>query len=210
MRTILADDHPVVLMGLRTALRGNGERYPVVGEAQNGVELMALLASQPCDLLITDFSMPDASNSEDGLLMLRRLHRQYPKLPILVLTMRDNPALIQSMLKTGVRAIVDKRAVTRELISALHAIEAGRSYLSEYLREQASMQTSKTPRGNVLSAKEIEVLRLFSQGMTVTDIAKRMNRSVSTISQQKREAKRKLGLTSDQQLHDYARTNGLV
>ncbi|MGS8566343.1 response regulator, partial [Salmonella enterica] len=93
MRVIIADDHPVVLIGLKTSLRDYGNQLEVVGEARNGRELLERLAQVPCDLLITDFSMPADIEGHDGLALLQHVRETYPSLPILVLTMLRNPAL---------------------------------------------------------------------------------------------------------------------
>ena len=131
MRVIIADDHPVVLIGLKTSLRDYGNGLNVVGEARNGQDLLDLLGRTPCDLLITDFSMPADIEGYDGLSLLQRVRELQPALPILVLTMLRNPALVQNMVAIGVRGVVDKMAMAKELMLAIDMIRAGRSYLSE-------------------------------------------------------------------------------
>ncbi|PXV57389.1 two component transcriptional regulator, LuxR family [Dyella jiangningensis] len=209
MRVIIADDHPVVLIGLKTSLRDYGNQLEVVGEARNGRELLERLAQVPCDLLITDFSMPADIEGHDGLALLQHVRETYPSLPILVLTMLRNPALVQNMVSVGVRGVVDKMAMAKELILAIDMIRAGRSYLSERMRRQIEgmYPTGAEP---VISKREVEVVRFLAQGMTVSEIARRLERSVKTISQQKRDAMRKLNLDSDKQLYDYARSIGLL
>lgn len=206
MRVIISDDHPVVLMGLKAALQSYGDRFRIVGEARSGKELFELLAREPCDLLITDFAMPSENPDEDGLAMLTRVREGLPRLPVLVLTMLSNPALVQSMLAAGVRGVVDKMAMTRELMLAIDMIKAGRVYLSERTRRQIEGGEET----GALSPREAEVVRFLAQGVTVSEIARRTERSVKTISQQKRDAMRKLGLESDKQLFDYARSSGLL
>jgi two-component system capsular synthesis response regulator RcsB len=207
MRVVIADDHPIVLMGIRIALQAQCNRFEIVGEAANGMELIDLLALTPCDLVITDFVMTDASNGYDGLILLDALRSSHPKLPIIVLSMLNNPALVQGMLAAGVRGVMDKLSMTRELMLAVTAVASGRIYLSEHTRRQLFEYSAKDAK--MLSAREAEVVRLFAQGLTVTDIASRTGRSVRTISQQKRDAMRKLGLPGDKQLHEYARSTGL-
>lgn len=215
-RIILADDHPVVMLGIQTLLRERGESLRVDGEATNGVELLALLASQECDLLITDFSMPFEMDREDGLQLLGRLRRTYPDLPIIVLTMIHNRAVIRGMLDVGVNGVVGKVAMVKELLLAVAAVMSGRTYLCESMREYAVEKAVPGRRplldadgvGNdvaLLSRREVEVVRLYAEGLSVTQIALRVHRSVKTISQQKNDAMRKLGLTSNSQLYEYAR-----
>ena len=209
MRVLIADDHPVVLIGLKTSLRDYGNGLSVVGEAHSGKELLDLLERTPCDLVITDFSMPADIEGYDGLSLLQRVRELQPALPILVLTMLRNPALVQNMVAIGVRGVVDKMAMAKELMLAIDMIRAGRSYLSERMRRQIEgmYPTGEEP---VVSRREAEVIRFLAQGLTVSEIARRLERSVKTISQQKRDAMRKLNLESDKQLYDYARSIGLL
>lgn len=216
VRIIVADDHPVVLIGVRALLQTQGARFRVVGEAHEGESLLTMLKQQPCDLLITDYSMPAESGGQDGLLLLRSLQRDFPALAVLVLTMIRNPATVAGMLATGVRGVVDKSGLTQELITAVGAVAHGRNYVSESLRDPlaeprpvpaATGDGGTMPR---LSTREAEVVRLFVQGLSVTQIAEQLRRSVKTVSQQKNDAMRKLGVASHVQLYEYARSSGLI
>jgi two-component system capsular synthesis response regulator RcsB len=219
VQIIIADDHPVILMGLRALLKGQNDAFDVIDEAHNGVDLLRVLAQRPCDLLITDFSMPHGQESSDGLPLLQRVRRNHPALPIIVLTMIHNQTLIRGMFAAGVQGVVEKAAFTKELLLAIHAVSAGRTYLSERLRVGNGKATA--PRAVAvgkpvliesveLSKREAEIVRLYAGGLTITQIAEKVHRSVKTVSQQKNDAMRKLGLTSNSQLYQYAKTYGLV
>ncbi|GGA32066.1 response regulator transcription factor [Dyella nitratireducens] len=213
-RIVVADDHPVVMLGIRALLKEHGGMH-VVGEAGNGRELLAVLASEPCDLLITDFSMPYEDGSGDGLPLLKRLRREHPRLPIIVLTMVHNAALTRGMLAAEVNGLVAKVAMTKELQLAIGAVMNGRTYICESMREHVidwspseGLERAADPAS--LSQREAEVVRLYAQGLSVTQIAEQLHRSVKTVSQQKNDAMRKLGITSNTQLFEYARTYGLL
>jgi len=213
-RIVIADDHPVVMLGIRALLKEHSS-LKVAAEASNGRELLALLAEQPCDLLITDFSMPYEDGSGDGLPLLRRVRRDHPTLPIIVLTMLHNPALTRGMLAAGINGLVAKGAMTKELQLAVGAVMNGRTYICEAMREHViDWSPPAEPDGiadpAVLSQREVEVVRLYAQGLSVTHIAEQLHRSVKTVSQQKNDAMRKLGITSNTQLFEYARTYGLL
>lgn len=216
-RIVMADDHPVVTLGIRALLKEHSTMH-VVGEACSGRELLTVLAAQPCDLLITDFSMPYEDGSGDGLPLLRRVRRDYPKLPIIVLTMVHNPALTRGMLAAGVNGLVAKVAMMKELLLAIGAVMNGRTYICEAMREHvldwSAARVNGEPEGAadpaVLSQREAEIVRLYAQGLSVTHIAEQLHRSVKTVSQQKNDAMRKLGLTSNTQLFEYARAFGLL
>jgi two-component system, NarL family, captular synthesis response regulator RcsB len=209
MRLVIADDHPVVLVGIRTILSAQAG-FEVVGEATSGAELLLLLDRVSCDMVITDFTMSAEPDDYDGLRLLSRLRAAHPDLPVLVLTMLNNPGLIQAMLAEGVRGIVEKMAVGTELVLAVHAARSGRIYLGRSVKRQLEQHASEAGRKRALSAREADVVRLIAQGISVTDIARQSGRSIRTISQQKRDAMRKLGLETDKQLHEYARSMGLI
>ena len=217
MRVVIADDHPVVLAGLRTLLQNQCADCQLVGEVHSGAALFASLASHSCDLVITDFSMPVEEESIDGLGMIGQLRERYPRLAILILTMSHNPALIKGMLKTGANAVVEKTAMVKELILAIQMVRMGRTYVSDHLRHglaeldaKPGMHGVHEDAGNcLLSMREVEIMRMLTRGMTVTEIARATSRSVKTISQQKRDAMRKLCIDSDSQLFEYMRTRGL-
>ncbi|HUB90556.1 MAG TPA: response regulator transcription factor [Dyella sp.] len=217
MRVVIADDHEVVRIGLRTILEHSGEGYKVVGEASTGRELLKLLADTPCDLALIDFLMPEADEAApvlDGVAMLRELRKQHPKLPIVVLTMMRNSAIFRTMYQEGVDAVVEKVRVVEELLVALRTVRAGRTYVSKRLGEHLAEGHATRGQGGklapALSVREAEVVRMFAQGRSITDIAALTHRSVKTISRQKRSAMEKLGLSSDGQLFEYARTHGLA
>ncbi|WP_158884549.1 response regulator transcription factor [Rhodanobacter sp. L36] len=216
MQIIIADDHPVALMGLRALLTEQNEVFQVVGEAYNGCELLQILAKRTCDLLITDFSMPTGHDSIDGLSLLKRVRRSYPNLPIIVLTMIHNPTLISGMYRAGAQAVVEKAAFTREMLLAIHIVANGGIYQNNQIRTDEPPSRSTVPaetnrcRIATLSPTEAEIVRLYVGGFTVTQIAEKLRRSAKTVSRQKSDAMRKLNLATSLDLYDYAKTYGLV
>jgi two-component system capsular synthesis response regulator RcsB len=209
MRVIIADDHPVVRIGLRMLIDLSGTCV-VVGEAEGPDSLLNLLSTTPCDLLITDLSMPGDLQS-DGLKMLGMVRRRYPSVRIILVTMFANVATLRSALTEGVMAIVSKGASAKELPMAIRSVGEGRRFVSELLR------TALAPAGighastkPSLSAKEHEVVRMLASGMTVSEIAGYFNRSVSTISKQKNMAMHRLGISTDVDLFAYARDSGMA
>jgi two-component system capsular synthesis response regulator RcsB len=207
MRVVIADDHSVVRVGLRILINAS-RRCVIVGEADNADSLMNVLSSTPCDLLITDFSMPGGQQA-DGLKMLSTIQRLYPALPIILVTMFTSVATARAALAQGVMAIVAKAASATELSLAIKAVQEGHHYLSESLRTllvNASHQLHESP----LSAREHEVVRMLASGMTVSEIAIYFKRSVSTISKQKNMAMHRLGISTDVDLFTYARDSGMT
>lgn len=209
MRVIIADDHPVVRIGLRMLI-DLSRTCVIVGEADGPDSLLSLLSTTPCDLLITDFSMP-GNQQADGLKMLSTVRRHYASTPIILVTMFANVATLRVAFAQGVMAIVAKDASATELPLAIKSVGEGRRFISESLRTalaQADVEAhSHSPS---LSAKEHEVVRMLASGMTVSEIASYFKRSVSTISKQKSMAMQRLGISTDVDLFAYARDNGMV
>jgi two-component system, NarL family, captular synthesis response regulator RcsB len=197
MRVVISDAHPIVMFGLRELLQGR-EGYDVV------------LARHPCELCITDCFMSAVSDSTNGLTLFDEIRERHPSLRVVVHTLWDNHALHRHMLMKGASAVVEKTSRVEEMIRALQAARTGRTYISERLRsdgvksaERADGRTSET---RTLSARESEVIHMLTLGLTVTDIARQMSRSVKTISQHKHVAMRKLGIDTNSHLFEYLLT----
>jgi two-component system capsular synthesis response regulator RcsB len=209
MRVIIADDHPVVRIGLRMLI-DLSRTCVVVGEADGPDSLLSLLSTTPCDLLITDFSMP-GNQQADGLKMLSTVRRHYTSTPIILVTMFANVATLRVAFAQGVMAIVAKDASATELPLAIKSVSEGRRFISESLRTAlAQADTAAQSCSPSLSAKEHEVVRMLASGMTVSEIASYFKRSVSTISKQKSMAMQRLGISTDVDLFAYARDSGMV
>src|SRR4051812_31404796 len=211
LKVILADDHPLVLVGGRLALEN--AHIEVVGAAKAADELLAILADNKdnCDVVITDFLMP-SDRQDDGFPLVETIVREYPHIALVVLTMINRPAALQSMLSRGARGIVDKRAPMDELATAARAVHEGETYLSETLLDilNEADETSVAMPGTPLSPREVEVVTMFVRGMSLQQIADQEGKSVKTISRQKRDAMRKLGVDHDSLLGEYVRDHGLA
>jgi len=199
-RIIIADDHPVVLHGIRIVL----ERHQmcVTGAAADGAGLLDLIAQQPCHAVLTDLFMP--GTGPDGPELLEALRQQHPALPVVVLTGARHPGLLDGLLRDGVQGLVDKSADFAELPQALRAVMAGKVFVSHQLRRLLQSRDLLFPRPQApLSAREQQVVQLLGEGLNVNAIAEHIGRSAKTISRQKAEAMRKLGLDNNQELYDY-------
>jgi len=210
IRVMLADDHPFIVFGLREML-GKRLGFHVVAEATNPQMLLENLAQNECDVLITDFSMP-CDNAPDGLALLHSIRTRFPKVRIVVLTMLDNPALLGCMRKAGALSLLNKRDGMQELSKAVIAAFQGREHSSPSVRKALAKLGAASAEALAigrLSPREIEVLRLYVGGMTTSDIARYLNRSINTVSTQKHSALRKIGVKNDAELFDYAIEHGL-
>ncbi|MBD8729812.1 response regulator [Pseudomonas sp. CFBP 13710] len=210
IKTIVADDHSAVRLGLRIALeRAPRARFSVVGEAENANRVLESLQQHACDLLITDYRMPQLEGG-DGLALLRQVRLRYPRLPVLVLTTLDNPMVLRAILDSGARGLYDKQECLSHLSTAAHSLMRGNHYLSaRFTRRLAEYEVEHRGAHERLSARELEVLRLLVGGMSGRDVAARLQRSEKTISRQKRCAMEKLGIGHDAALQEYAAVVGL-
>ncbi len=182
----------------------------MVGEANGPDELLRVLGSTPCDVLVTDFAMPGGQQA-DGYVLLGLLQRQYPGVPVILVTMFANIATLRASFAEGARGIVAKSASAKELPTAIKEVCEGKTFVSESLRTQlVQAGTGDQSQPPQLSGKEREVVRMLASGMTVSQIAARVNRSISTISKQKSTAMNRLCISTDVDLFHYARSSGMV
>ena len=213
LRIVLADDHPFVLLGIRATFSMD-ENLEVVAEAASAAELLRLLVYTPCDVLVTDFAMPEQGlQAEDGLRLIKRLRRDWPAISIVVLTSMSNVAILRSILAAGAMSLLNKVESMDELAAAVKFAGVGRRYLSTSIVSAlavAGAETDLLGEGPRLSPREIEVVRMFASGLSITEIARFMKRDVRTISRQKRDAMSKLGVQNDPGLFAFARAHGLT
>jgi len=208
---IFADDHPAVLAGVQHELR-SVQTLHVVGTARNSSEAIDLLTQHACDVFVTDYIMPGGSFG-DGMGMLSFLRRRFPGLKIIVFTTVGNAAMASEMMRLGIKSVLNKVDDIGHLISAIHAVYAGATYLSPSLRatgESEGHVIEPEGRRKRLSRREVEVVRLYVGGSSVTEIAKTLNRTKQTVSSQKSSAMRKLGINRDVDLFRFAYENGVA
>ncbi|MHA6831377.1 response regulator [Ralstonia pseudosolanacearum] len=213
VRFAIADDHPGVVAAVRH-LVGHVEGFEVVGEATSADGLLALLERVHCDVVITDYAMP-ASRHGDGIVLLEFLLRRHPGVRVVVLTMLETHAVVDRMLRAGIRVIASKADGPHHILEGVHAALAGRAYLSPRFGPRLdSIHPGHAPDDHGaldrLGKRELEVLRMYVGGETVSEIAKRLNRSVKTVSAQKQKSMRKLRLATEAALFDFAVQHGLL
>jgi two-component system capsular synthesis response regulator RcsB len=206
VKLILADDHPAILEGIKYQLAGV-PAFDIVGTAHNSTEIMEMLEHVPCDVLVTDYTMPGGEYG-DGMMLISFLRRRYPELRIVILTMIENPAIIGAMGKLGVQAVLSKVDGISHLIYAIHAVHSGALYFSPNIVQQNLQEAyhgrAKENGRQQLSSREAEVIRLYVSGLSVNQIAEELKRSKQTISSQKKTAMRKLGIERDADLFRFA------
>jgi len=199
IRVAIADDHPLLLAGLIHEL-SQLPGFTVTGSAQNSTELVDLLTDRAVDVVICDHTMPGGIHG-DGLALFAFIQRQFPKARLVVLTMMSHPGVIRSLLAQGIHCILSKADSLVYVADALHAALSNRRFLSPSIDTIVKMHGmgsgAHLQRAKKLSPRELEVVRLFVSGLTVSEIAARLHRSKQTISTQKMNAMRRLGIKRD-------------
>jgi two-component system capsular synthesis response regulator RcsB len=212
LRVILADDHPIFLIGLKVVIEQEN-RGQVIAQANSPHQLLHCLKSHVCDLLVTDFMMP-VEDQNDGLRLLERIRRDYAALPIIVVTMLNNAGLFRAMLALGIQGVLSKGSVAGELPAAIDSVRAGNSFIADSVKrtllEAGEYGSDTLIAPDDLSPRELEVIRLIAAGHSVGAIAAQLNRSKQTVSAQKVSAMRKLGLANDAALFIYLQEHGLT
>lgn len=208
IRILLADDHPALLSGLLHELKLI-PTLEIIGSARDSGTLVDILQAEPCDVLVTDYTMPGGKHG-DGITLLSYIRRLWPKLKIVVFTTLENQALTQELARLGVNALLAKTQHTNQLISAIHAVYAGSNYFPTEDLDTGRTEIAQAPGSSyALTKRELEVVRLYVSGLSINEIAEQLHRTKQTISSQKASAMRKLGITRDAELFRFAFESGL-
>lgn len=174
IRVILADDHPFVPLGVRAALETHAS-VTIVGEAATPTSLIKLLQRTPCDVLVTDLTMPEASGAvEDGLNLVRRIRVGWSLLRIVVMTAPTNTAILRAIVSDGVVSALSKMETMDELWQAIEAGGRGDVYVGRSIIEalaQPEDEACDLPPVSRLSRRQAEVISMFVRGQSISEIA---------------------------------------
>ncbi|MCX4195367.1 response regulator transcription factor [Methylobacterium organophilum] len=210
IRVFLADDHPIVLAGIRTLLNADPE-IELAGEATNGGEALPLIRTLAPDVAVLDVSMPGLN----GLELTQRVAAECPTTQVLVLTVHEDAAYVQPLLKAGARGYLLKRSAADDLLRAVRAVAAGGVYLDPSVAGHALADPSASAsgtgpgeNGEALSPRETETLRLIAQGFSNKEIARRIDVSVKSVETYKARAAEKLRLRTRAEIIRYGAAHG--
>jgi two-component system response regulator NreC len=200
---VIADDHAVVRTGLKLLLDGE-DGITVLAEAGDVAETRRRVIAYKPDVLVLDLNMP-------GQPSLPAIPELATTTAVVVLTMQDDPAFAREALQSGAKGYVLKEAADAELVEAVRAAAAGRTYLNPSLGARIAA-TPREPSGppDGLTEREVEILRLIALGHTNTEIAERLYLSVRTVESHRSHIQQKLGRTTRAELVQYALAKGFV
>ena len=205
-RILLADDHALILTGMRAVLEPH---YEIVGTVTDGRGLVdAALRLRP-QVIVMDIGMP-LLNGIDAAVQIKK---HLPEVKLLFLTMHDSPAYLVSALQAGASGYVLKSAASEELLEAIDSALNGSIYLSSRLSKESLewfRDSSRAATALHLSPRERETLQLIAEGRTEKEIAFLLNISIKTVGFHRENLKRKLHLRSTAELTRYAIELGLI
>ena len=208
IRLLIADDHAIVRSGLRQIF-ALAPDISVVGEAVNGGEVLERIRGESFDLLLLDLNMPGFSGAD----LITRVKAHRADLPILVLSMHNEPQIAARMLKAGASGYITKDCEPDILLAAIRKVAAHGKYIAPEIAEKMVFDvTSSDPRAphSLLSERELEVLRLLIEGRGGNEIAAQLFISNKTVSSHKVRLMEKMQLNSMADMMRYALEHDLL
>ena len=212
IHVLIADDHKIMLAGLRSLLEKQTD-FEVVGEAENGRKAVKMALEKTPDVVVMDVSMPDLNGIEATTQIVESLKET----KVIALSMHSDKRFVMGMLRAGASGYLLKDCASQELANAIYQVAAGKKYLSpeitgvvidDFLLGGASEGVAATV--SVLSAREREVLQLIAEGWSTKQIASHLYVSVKTIETHRRQIMKKLDLHTIADLTKYAVREGLT
>jgi DNA-binding NarL/FixJ family response regulator len=205
-RIVLADDHAMFRGGLKRILIEKDE-LEVIGEAEDGLELLELLTGSTPDLLILDISMPNIG----GIEAVHGIRSKDPEIKILMLTMHNDVEFLSQAISAGANGYLLKEDADAEVFSAVEAIRAGKTYISRLLSEKMAAKWTqlvrrerRSPSDHTLTARERQVLKMIAEGKSNKDVAGLLFISVHTVERHRANIMDKLELKNTAELVKYA------
>ncbi len=212
IRIVLADDHKLMRSGLRVLLEQQPD-FTVVGEASDGREAVAIVASQRPDVLVMDIGMPGLN----GIEAAAQITHTHPEIAIVMLSMHSDESYVLRALKSGARGYLLKDSAEVELIKAVHSVAEGKSFFSpavskvlldDYVRKLKRSGTEDPY--DLLTPREREILQLVAEGKSNKDVAQLFNLSVYTVETHRSNIMAKLNLHGVPELILYAVRKGII
>jgi len=208
IKVCVVDDHAVVREGLKRIIAEN-PGMAVTSEAGDGAEALRVIQTEPCDVVLLDITMPN----KNGLDVLKQIHAETPRLPVLVLSMHAEDQYAVRVLRAGASGYLTKESAPAKLVQAIRKVVRGGKYVSTTLAEKLvfdlDSRSAKAPH-EVLSDREYQVLCMIASGKTVTIIAEELALSVKTVSTYRVRILEKLNMKNNAELTRYAIKEGLV
>lgn len=212
IKVLLAEDHTIVRKGIRSLLDGEAD-IEVVAEADNGRAAIERIEEFRPDVVLMDHTMPILN----GLEATRQITKRFPEVKVLILTMHTNEAYVFEFLQAGASGYLVKQTAPTELVTAIHAVHQGNSFLSPSISKTVingfirhSEAAENEDKYHTLTDREREVLQLLAEGYSVKDVGKQLHISTKTVATHKVHLMDKLNLHSMTDLVKYAIRKGVI
>ena len=204
---LIADDHELIREGLKKILKKEPDMQ-VLGEAGNAQQVFELVKHHKLSIVLLDISMPGPS----GLDVLTELRRDYPRLPVLILSMHPEDRFAVRALKAGAAGYVTKDGAVAELVNAIRKVVDGGKYISPHLAEKLAedLKKEEKPLHETLSDREFQVMCMIASGKKTSEIAEELTLSVSTINTYRTRVLEKMDMATNVDLTRYAIENHLI
>lgn len=205
IRTLIANYHTIVRKGIVQLLAGTHDIH-VEGEAADGEQVLALLKKGHFNLLLIDIAIPGGDID-----LIRHIQRQWPNVPILVLSAHSEVDIVTRSLKSGAAGFITKSCEPETLFSAIRKVAAGGRFIDPSLVDSMLFETDKGEETlSILSDREFEVLRKLALGLSINDIAQNTFLSPKTVSSHKTRLMKKLGIDNNAALIRFAMRHRLI
>jgi DNA-binding NarL/FixJ family response regulator len=202
IRVLIADDHAIVRQGLKKILDESPD-IKIVAEHANGADALRWIRANDCDVALLDIAMPGRS----GIEVLKQLHEEKPKLPILILSIYPEDQYAVRLIKAGADGYLTKESAPDVVMEAVRRVAAGKKYISpavaEMLANEFGTQEGKLPH-ETLSDREYQIFLLLASARTVSEIADALSLSVKTVSTYRTRILEKMQLRNNAELMRYA------
>ncbi len=207
-RIVIVDDHTVVRRGISQILSDNDD-MEVVGEAANAGDMMQVLRSVGCDVLVLDISMP----GKNGLDALKSVRKEWPRLQVLMLSMYPEDQFAMRAFRAGAAGYLTKHSPPEKVVEAVRRLASGKKYITpeiaESMAEILDVNPDLSPH-ELLSDREFQTMQLIAGGKTLTEIAEVLCISPKTVSVYRARLLEKMKLKNNSELTHYALKSGLV
>jgi DNA-binding NarL/FixJ family response regulator len=213
IKVLIADDHPLVLDGLRYSIVNNSMDIEIIAEASDGYAVLEAEGKNPIDVFVLDINMPRMN----GLATVRNLIKKNPKTKAIMLSIYDNQAMVEDAIDAGALGYITKENASKTIVDAIHSVFSGHFYFSPDITHLFIKKTEKRGRirqlqnkAESLTLQEKKILQRIAEGLSTKDIASEFGLSVNTIATHRKHLMVKLNTHKQTDLVRYAIRKGYV